>query len=62
MKKPKHVDVFGYKANEFEDWWKGSAKKMLKRAKKREAEQKVQAILTAPRHSSCKLGRHQPAK
>lgn len=62
MKKLKHVDVFGYRANEFENWWKGSAKKMLKRAKKREAEQEMQAILTAQRHSARKLSPHRPAK
>ena len=31
MKKP--LDTIGYNAEEFEDWWKESLKKMLKRAK-----------------------------
>jgi hypothetical protein len=31
MKKLKPIDIFGYNAEEFDEWWKESAKKMEKR-------------------------------
>ena len=47
MKKLKDVDVFGYKAHEFDDWLKRSVKKMLKRTQKRESPKGMQASLGA---------------
>lgn len=45
INKFKNVDIFGYKADEFDDWLKRSVKKMLKRTQKRESTKEMQATL-----------------
>lgn len=55
----KHVDAFEYNAEEFEDWWKESINKMVKRAKKRKSQEEM-PVFPAQGHSSRKFGHRRP--
>jgi hypothetical protein len=48
MKKLKDVDAFGYTPKEFDGWLKGTVKRMLKHAQKRESDKEIQTVFPAP--------------
>jgi alpha-glucosidase (family GH31 glycosyl hydrolase) len=54
MKEP--IDAFGYNAQEFNDWWKESIHKMIKRTKRRKTKTVLQ-MTPAEKHSSRKISR-----
>jgi hypothetical protein len=58
MKKLKPIDVFGYNAEEFDEWWRESAGKMEKRTMRKFGSAEGVQPLAASRKGARKRGRH----
>jgi hypothetical protein len=57
MKKLKPIDIFGYNAEEFDEWWKESAEKMEKRTMRKFGSEGDVQTLAVQRKGSRKHGR-----
>ena len=58
MKKLKPVDIFGYNAEEFDEWWRKSCEKMEKRTMRKFGSPEDVQPLAASRKGARKRGRH----
>ena len=56
MKKLKPIDIFGYNAGEFDEWWKESAEKMEKRTMRKFGSEGDVQTLAVQRKGSRKHG------